>query len=176
VTTEHAMSEHVSTQSARPAESPERTGDAEQATSRTTEWSESSTERADQPVREEQREPAGGAPTPDGDRDERGQDSSPGQPGVSPDGARAPRLVPEERARAYRERWNQLKGEFVDDPRYTVQRIDGLIGEVLDEIEQTFRRQRRELESGMGDEEATTDDLRLAFGRYREFFDRLLSV
>jgi hypothetical protein len=88
----------------------------------------------------------------------------------------SPCLVAAERARAYRERWNELKGEFVDDPRHALRRIDGLVGEVLDEIEQMLGRQRAELESAMGDERASTEDLRVAFGRYREFFDRMLSV
>jgi hypothetical protein len=101
--------------------------------------------------------------------DSTNQGSAPGRPDTQS-------LVPAERARAFRERWIQLKGEFVDDPRDAVRRIDGLVGEVLDEIEQTFRRQRRELEAGIGDEHASTEDLRVAFGRYREFFDRLLSV
>jgi len=42
-------------------------------------------------------------------------------------------------------------------------------------MEQVFRRQRGELETGMADESASTEDLRVAFGRYREFFDRLLA-
>jgi hypothetical protein len=84
-------------------------------------------------------------------------------------------LIAPDRATAYQDRWNELKGEFVDDPRHTVRRIDGLVGEVLDELEQVFRRQRGELESGTADESASTEDLRVAFGRYREFFDRLLA-
>jgi hypothetical protein len=84
-------------------------------------------------------------------------------------------LIAPDRATAYQDRWNELKGEFVDDPRHTVRRIDGLVGEVLDELEQVFRRQRGELESGTADEGASTEDLRVAFGRYREFFDRLLA-
>ena len=84
-------------------------------------------------------------------------------------------LIAPDRAAGYKDRWNELKGNFVDDPRHTVRRIDGLVGEVLDELEQVFRRQRGELESGMADESASTEDLRVAFGRYREFFDRLLA-
>jgi hypothetical protein len=84
-------------------------------------------------------------------------------------------LIAPDLASGYKDRWNELKGDFVDDPRHTVRRIDGLVGEVLDELEQVFRRQRGELESGMADESASTEDLRVAFGRYREFFDRLLA-
>jgi len=84
-------------------------------------------------------------------------------------------LIAPYQASGYKDRWNELKGDFVDDPRHTVRRIDGLVGEVLDELEQVFRRQRGELETGMADESASTEDLRVAFGRYREFFDRLLA-
>jgi hypothetical protein len=84
-------------------------------------------------------------------------------------------LIAPDRAAGFQKRWNELKGDFVDDPRHTVRRIDGLVGEVLDELEQVFRRQRGELESGMADESASTEDLRVAFARYREFFDRLLA-
>jgi hypothetical protein len=84
-------------------------------------------------------------------------------------------LIEQDRATAFQARWNELKGEFVDDPRHTVRRIDGLVGEVLDELEQVFRKQRGELENGTTDEGASTEDLRVAFGRYREFFDRLLA-
>ena len=50
-----------------------------------------------------------------------------------------------------------------------------LVGEVLDELEELFRRQRTDLEHGLDSEQATTEDLRQALGRYRSFFDRLLS-
>jgi hypothetical protein len=46
---------------------------------------------------------------------------------------------------------------------------------VLDELEELFRRQRDELEQGLDSEQTTTEDLRQALGRYRSFFDRLLS-
>jgi hypothetical protein len=102
-----------------------------------------------------------------------GQDT---RPAPATEGQGGPCLIPAERARAFRERWNELKGEFVDDPQHAVRGIDGLVGEVLDEIEQMFRRQHAELESATRDEHASTEDLRIAFGRYREFFDRLLTV
>jgi len=95
--------------------------------------------------------------------------------GSSAEGQGASALITADRARSYQERWNELKGQFVDDPRHAVRHADGLVGDVLDELEEVFRRQRGELERGLDDDRSSTEDLRLALGRYREFFDRLLS-
>jgi hypothetical protein len=84
-------------------------------------------------------------------------------------------LIAPERAEAYNSRWNELKSEFVDEPRRTVRGANELVGQVLDELEELFRRQRSELEQGLDSEQTSTEDLRLALGRYRSFFDRLLS-
>jgi len=84
-------------------------------------------------------------------------------------------LIPPERAESYNSRWNELKSEFVDEPRRAVQGANELVGEVLDELEELFRRQRADLEQGLDSEQTGTEDLRQALGRYRSFFDRLLS-
>jgi hypothetical protein len=84
-------------------------------------------------------------------------------------------LIAPERAEAYTSRWNELKAEFVDEPRRAVRGANELVGQVLDELEELFRRQRSELEQGLDSEQTSTEDLRLALGRYRSFFDRLLS-
>jgi hypothetical protein len=90
------------------------------------------------------------------------------------DGTRAV-LVPQQRSDDYRQRWEMLKAQFVDEPRSAVREADELVGQVLDEVEATFRRQREDLERDLHDDSASTEDLRLALGRYRSFFDRLLS-
>jgi hypothetical protein len=84
-------------------------------------------------------------------------------------------LIEPERAEGYNGRWTELKSEFVDDPRASVRGANQLVGEVLDELEELFRRQRADLEHGLDSEQTTTEDLRQALGRYRSFFDRLLS-
>jgi hypothetical protein len=89
-------------------------------------------------------------------------------------GQRRPLIEPE-RAESYNGRWKELKGEFVDDPRGAVRGANELVGEVLDELEELFRRQRTDLEQGIDSEQTTTEDLRQALRRYRSFFDRLLS-
>ncbi len=85
-------------------------------------------------------------------------------------------LIEPERARGYQDRWQVLKGDFVDEPRRAVRDANALVGEVLDDLETTFRRQRERLERDLGDSDASTEDLRLALGRYRSFFDRLLTL
>lgn len=93
------------------------------------------------------------------------------------DGAAEPpaQLVPAQRRDEYQQRWEMLKAQFVDEPRSAVRDADELVGQVLDEIEATFRAQRGELERHWHDDSTSTEDLRLALGRYRSFFDRLLS-
>jgi hypothetical protein len=84
-------------------------------------------------------------------------------------------LIPPDRAASYNSRWTQLKSDFVDEPSRAVRGANELVGEVLDELEELFRSQRAELEQGLDSEQTTTEDLRQALGRYRSFFDRLLS-
>jgi hypothetical protein len=70
--------------------------------------------------------------------------------------------IESERAEGYDTRWKELKGEFVDDPRGAVQGANELVGEVLDELEELFRRQRSDLEQSLDSEQTTTEDLRQA--------------
>jgi uncharacterized protein YjbI with pentapeptide repeats len=86
------------------------------------------------------------------------------------------RLVTAERAQSYGARWDEVKGEFVDEPRQAVARADALVGELLDELGQLFTQQRRGIEQDLDNDEVSTEDLRVALRRYRSFFDRLLSV
>jgi hypothetical protein len=85
-------------------------------------------------------------------------------------------LIEPERAESYDSRWKELKGEFVDDPGGAVRGANELVGEVLDELEELFRRQCTDLEQNLDSEETTTEDLRQALIRHRSFFDRLLSI
>lgn len=85
-------------------------------------------------------------------------------------------LVPQDRSAEYLRRWETLKAGFVDEPRGAVRDANVLVGEVLDELEALFKRQRSELERDLKNESASTEDLRLALGRYRSFFDRLLTI
>lgn len=76
-----------------------------------------------------------------------------------------------------RGRWQEVQAAFVDEPRQAVAEADQLVGEVLDEVSRVFRDQRSELEAEWsGNTEPGTEELRQALRRYREFFDRLLSL
>jgi hypothetical protein len=92
------------------------------------------------------------------------------------DGEQRERLVPEDRAASYAQRWDAVKGTFVDEPREAVAQADALVGELLDELETLFHEQRRSIEHGLDTDETSTEDLRLALRRYRSFFERLLAV
>ena len=74
-------------------------------------------------------------------------------------------------------RWNDVQAGFVDDPRQCVQQADGLVSDVVDQLTAGFSQARSRLEEQWArGEEASTEDLRVALKRYREFFDRLLAV
>jgi hypothetical protein len=73
------------------------------------------------------------------------------------------------------ERWNEVQATFVDEPRQAVERADALVAEVIQELARVFAEERRRLElAWSGGDEVTTEDLRLALQRYRDFFHVLL--
>jgi len=76
-----------------------------------------------------------------------------------------------------RSRWNEVQATFVDDPRDCVQKADGLVSDTVEQLTSSFSHARSRLEEQWSrGEEASTEDLRLALKRYRDFFDRLLAV
>jgi hypothetical protein len=76
-----------------------------------------------------------------------------------------------------RNRWNDVQAGFVDDPRECVQRADGLVSSTVEQLTASFAQTRSRLEDQWSrGEEASTEDLRIALKRYRDFFDRLLAV
>jgi hypothetical protein len=98
------------------------------------------------------------------------------QPARARDEQPAP-LMADDAATAFRDRWQDVQADFVDDPQNAVERADALVAEVMQQLAQEFARERQGLEkqwSGGG--EASTEDLRLALQRYRSFFTRLLTI
>jgi hypothetical protein len=76
-----------------------------------------------------------------------------------------------------RSRWTEVQSAFVDDPRDCVQKADGLVADVVDRLTAGFAAARSQLEEQWDrGEEVSTEDLRIALTRYREFFERLLAV
>ncbi|MCV7224932.1 hypothetical protein [Mycolicibacterium komossense] len=76
-----------------------------------------------------------------------------------------------------RSRWNDVQATFVDDPRECVQKADSLVSDAVEQLTSSFASARSRLEEQWSrGEEASTEELRLALKRYRDFFDRLLAV
>ncbi|MDV6271632.1 hypothetical protein [Rhodococcus globerulus] len=86
-------------------------------------------------------------------------------------------LFAEEELSVLRLRWDEVQSGFVDDPRECVQKADGLVSDVVDRLTTGFSEARSRLEEQWArGEEGSTEDLRLALKRYREFFQRLLAL
>ncbi len=76
-----------------------------------------------------------------------------------------------------RERWAGVQAAFVDDPKECVQKADGLVSDLVEQLTHGFSDARSRLEQQWSrGEKASTEDLRLALMHYRAFFERLLSV
>jgi hypothetical protein len=86
-------------------------------------------------------------------------------------------LFADDECQALWKRWDDIQAGFVDEPRQAVQDADSLVAETMQQLANTFARERGNLEQqwGRGDN-VSTEDLRIAFRRYRSFFKRLLSV
>jgi hypothetical protein len=88
----------------------------------------------------------------------------------------APDLIPRAEADELVERWESIKAGFVDDPRAAVVHADQLVGELLEHLKDAMAREHHTLGEHWQGEGRTTEDLRLALGRYRALVDRLLAL
>ncbi|AGB22096.1 hypothetical protein Mycsm_01701 [Mycobacterium sp. JS623] len=76
-----------------------------------------------------------------------------------------------------RSRWDDVQAGFVDDPKECVQKADALVADVVQQLTEGFSDARSRLEAQWArGEQASTEDLRQALKRYREFFERLLAA
>ncbi|MHC9293161.1 hypothetical protein ACRCUN_11880 [Mycobacterium sp. LTG2003] len=86
-------------------------------------------------------------------------------------------LFADEHRSGLRSRWDEVQAAFVDDPKQCVQKADNLVADVVEQLTASFADTRSRLEAQWArGEDASTEDLRLALKRYRDFFQRLLSV
>jgi hypothetical protein len=77
----------------------------------------------------------------------------------------------------FRSRWDVIQRGFVDDPVEAVRAGDDLVAQVIKSLSDSFSGQRAELEGEANKtEKSSTENRRLAFQRYRSFFERLLSI
>ena len=79
--------------------------------------------------------------------------------------------------RDFRNRWRDIQTGFVDEPRSAVEQADHLVAQLMQRLAQNFSEQRSNLEKQWeASEKVSTEELRVAFTRYRSFFERLLSI
>lgn len=91
--------------------------------------------------------------------------------------AQAEDLFADDELADLRGRWASVQAAFVDDPKDCVQKADGLVSDLVDQLTTGFARARTRLEEQWArGEQASTEDLRVALMHYREFFQRLLAV
>ena len=84
-------------------------------------------------------------------------------------------LLDHEESEHLRTRWNEIQGNFVDEPRSAVQQADALVTEVIEKITQMFSNEHSSLEGQWKQgNDVSTEDLRKALQRYRSFFNRLV--
>ncbi len=99
-----------------------------------------------------------------------------GGQGMAREQAAQPLLAPDV-TQDLRSRWDQVQTGFVDEPRQAVQQADELVANAMKRLAETFANERSRLEQqwDRGDE-VNTEDLRQALRKYRDFFQRLLSI
>lgn len=95
----------------------------------------------------------------------------------STDEVEAAPLFPDQQLNELKSQWNDIQTGFVDEPRSAVQRADTLVASTMQQLAEAFSRERSQLEQqwSRGDS-VSTEDLRVAFQRYRSFFRRILSM
>lgn len=73
------------------------------------------------------------------------------------------------------EQWREVLLSFVDDPRKSVERADGLVDEAVRALRQRIDDEHQGLrETWHTDGEPSTEDLRSALRGYRDFFEKVL--
>jgi hypothetical protein len=87
-------------------------------------------------------------------------------------------LFEDEAAQKFRLRWQVIQGKFVDDPRDSVKQADDLVADIIKSVTMSFADRRSGLEKqwNSGDNNISTEDMRVALKRYRSFFERLLTL
>lgn len=86
-------------------------------------------------------------------------------------------LFPDDQLEDLRAHWDKIQTGFVDEPRTAVQQADSLVATTMQQLAEAFSREHSKLEQQWDrGNDMSTEDLRVAFRRYRSFFRRLLSL
>lgn len=76
----------------------------------------------------------------------------------------------------YQRRWDDIQVRFIDEPRQSVREADDLVSDVTGQIATRFSNARKDMEQRWEDgNDPTTEELRRAVQRYRDFFQRLVA-
>lgn len=88
---------------------------------------------------------------------------------------RPPIFSPEE-AKRFRDRWDTIQADFLDQPRCSVERADRLVADVMQRLSEVYADARAKIEGPWERHESeSADNLMAALQRYRSFVGRLLS-
>lgn len=84
-------------------------------------------------------------------------------------------LIGNQETARFSSQWTSIQAAFVDEPKKAVEQADKLVEKVIQHLSETFAGERKKLEGqwSRGDS-ASTEDLRVALQRYRQFFQSLL--
>ena len=87
-------------------------------------------------------------------------------------------LFENDEAEKFRSQWLDIQSRFVDNPGDSVKEADELVADVIKSITRSFADRRISLENqwNSGENNVSTEDLRMSIKRYRSFFNRLLSL
>lgn len=112
-----------------------------------------------------------------GSESTRGDQSSAINSGANRESQEATALFPDDEAKGYQTRWQDIQAKFVDEPKDCVEEADSLVAEVVQQLATRFAEQRSQLEEQWSKgSEVSTEDLRQALRHYRSFFERLLAA
>jgi hypothetical protein len=86
-------------------------------------------------------------------------------------------LFPDQQLQDLKARWKEIQISFVDEPRTAVEQADSMVASTMQNLASAFTRERTNMEQqwDRGDN-VSTEELRVAFQRYRSFFRLLLSL
>jgi hypothetical protein len=86
-------------------------------------------------------------------------------------------ILPAHQVERFRTDWEQLRTDFANDPRSTLEQANRLMGSLLQQIEDRFSSERERLEQDWDERGGvSTEELRIALTRYRNLFERLLAA
>ncbi len=105
------------------------------------------------------------------------QQAEPESTGEAASASNGGSLLPADMDATFQQRWKEIQTRFVDEPRGAVEDADGLVANLMQQLAEGFAKERERLEAQWGrGEDISTEDLRVALQRYRDFFQRLLST